>query len=329
TAVIRASFPLLIAGLLVFGLGIGAGHQLRLAAADLFPPRRRAQGLGIVLTGSLVGVVGGPILITIAQRVGPDVGIDPIALAWLLVPVVLIPSMGLVLLIRPDPRDIATDLGSYYPQEALRVTRLDGGAPAGNGIRDWVAHYPLRVAFVASFGAQGAMSLLMAMTPLALDHHGHGLPAISVAIAIHVIGMFGPSIPFGWLADRFGRRAVMLAGTVISAAGTILVPASPEYWVITLGTFLVGVGWSATNVSTSALIADTVAPLDRGRAIGASDTFSGAAAVALPLVGGPLIELAGLGVLGWMGTALMAVPFVMLLRLREQRREAYTDAAAD
>jgi len=328
TAVLRSSFPLLIVGLMVFGLGVGAGQQLRLAAADLYPPDRRAQGLGYVLTGSLVGVVGGPTLITLAQRLGPGLGVDPIALAWLLVPIVLIPSMGLVFLIRPDPKDIAAHLGSYYEGDIAVAPAVAAGAPSGNGVRDWLAHYPLRVAFVASFAAQGTMSLMMAMTSLALDHHGHALQAISIAVSIHVVGMYGLSIPLGRLSDRIGRRNVLLAGTVLSALGSILVPASPEYWVITLGTFLVGVGWSCTNVSTSALIADVIDPQDRGRAIGACDAFSGAGAVLLPLVGGPLVELVGFPILAIVGTTLMALPFAMLLRLSEGARGEYADTAA-
>jgi MFS family permease len=242
TAMIRGSFPLLVAGLLVFGLGIGAGQQLRLAAADLFPPDRRAQGLGYVLTGSLVGVFGGPLLITVAQLVGPRLAVDPIALAWFLVPIVLIPSMGLVFLIHPDPKDIATHLESYYGADVGPLPTVGEEGPDGNSVRAWLAHYPLRVAFVASFAAQGTMSLMMAMTSLALDHHGHALQAISIAVSIHVVGMYGLSIPLGRLTDRVGRRNVMVAGTLMSALGSVLIPASPEYWVITAGTFLVDVG---------------------------------------------------------------------------------------
>lgn len=330
TAVLRSSFPLLVVGLMVFGLGVGAGQQLRLAAADLYPPDRRAQGLGYVLTGSLIGVVGGPLLITIASQLGPGLGIDPIALAWLLVPAVLLPGMALVFLIHPDPRDIAKDLGAYYGPDVAIAPGAGMHGPSGNGVRDWLAHYPLRVAFVASFAAQGVMSLMMAMTSLALDHHGHGLQAISISVSIHVVGMYGLSIPLGHLSDRFGRRNVMLAGTVLSALGSVLIGMATEYAPITIGTFLVGVGWSCTNVSTSALIADVVAPDDRGRAIGTCDTFSGAGAVALPLIGGPLVEFIGFPVLAVAGTLLLTLPFAMLLRLREaaQREHAAEIAQA-
>jgi MFS family permease len=170
------------------------------------------------------------------------------------------------------------------------------------------------------------MTLMMAMTSLALDHHGHGLPMISLSVAIHVVGMFGLSIPLGRLTDQIGQRNVMLLGSVISAVGSCFVSLTSEYHLITIGTFLVGLGWSCINVASSALIADVVAPGDRGRAIGLSDTFSVAGSVLLPLAGGPLVEYAGLPSLALVGIALMTIPIVMLLRLRNHGTRSPTTA---
>jgi MFS family permease len=177
----------------------------------------------------------------------------------------------------------------------------------------------MRVAFVSTFAAQGVMTMMMAMTPLALSHHGHPLPMISLAVALHVIGMFGFSLPLGHLADRLGRRNVLQLGAILSSVGSVLVVATEEYWMITLGIFLVGVGWSCSNVAGSALIADLTAPGERGRAIGTNDMLSGAGSIALPLIGGPIVELAGLPALALIATALLAIPMVMLLRLKEPR----------
>ena len=326
-AVILSSFPLFIVGILIFGLGIGAGQQLRLAAADLYPPARRAEGLGLVLSGSLVGAFGGPVLISIAQRIAPSLSIDPIAMAWLLVPAVLIPSMGLVFLIRPDPREIATNIRQYYPAEEFASSGRRGDGRTFTGVQAWITHYPLLTAFVASFAAQGNMALMMAMTSLALAHHGHDLPVISLAVAIHVVGMFGLSLPVGRISDRFGRRKAMLLGCILAAIGAGLVGLTTDYWPITLGTFLVGLGWSCINVSASALIADLTPPRDRGRAVGTNDTFSGAGAILLPLLGGPLVEAAGLPILAIIGAGLMLIPFVMIFGLREVSPGHFVESA--
>jgi MFS family permease len=125
-----ASFSVFLLGLVLFGLGVGAGQQLRVAAAEMYPPSRRAEGVGYVLMGSLVGAFGGPLLITLAEALSPRLRFDPLALSWWLLPIVLLPSLGLVRLIHPDPKEIAANLPVYYPDDP-------GASPArpGPGVR--------------------------------------------------------------------------------------------------------------------------------------------------------------------------------------------------
>jgi MFS family permease len=140
--------------------------------------------------------------------------------------------------------------------------------------------------------------------------------------------MFGFSIPIGRLSDRFGRRNTMLLGNVVLAVGSILVPTSPEYAVITAGTFLVGVGWSCVNVASSALITEVVTPAERGRAIGFTDTISQASTIVLPLVGGPIAAHIGLPALAVLALAVLLGPVIMLSRLREHAPGEYAHAVA-
>ena len=326
-AMLLGSFPLIVVGMVIFGLGIGAGQQLRLAAADMFLPSRRGEGLGYVLTGSLIGAVAAPLLIWGSEALAGPTGLDRLTVVWFVLPVIIVPSMLLVFLVRPDPRDIARDLGRYYPGYVPSGAEL-AVPPSGSRLGVWLRHFPLATAFANSFAALGVMSMMMAMTSLALDHHGYSLSLISVSVSLHVVGMFGFSIPLGRLSDRVGRRNVMLTGNAIIALGSILVPTSPDYLVITLGTFLVGVGWSCVNVASSALITEVVAPAERGRAIGVSDTISQASTIALPLLGGLLVELAGLPALAILALAVQAGPVMMLSRLREPTPGQYAQGVA-
>lgn len=327
-SVVLASFALFLLGMLIFGMGVGAAQQLRVAAADMYPTRLRGRGLGMVLTGSLVGALGGPLLIKVAQSLSGSAGIDATALAWILAPAFILPGLFLVLQVRPDPKQIAANLSEYYPGEkASAPASAAPGQPTG-GFFTYVRHYPKLSAFTSMFAVQGTMGMLMAMTPLVLSHHGHGLGVISVAVTIHVIGMFGFSLPLGRLCDGIGRRPVLLAGLLIGAAGGILMPVTAIYWVITTGIFLVGLGWSCVNVASSALIVDTTGPQERGRAIGANDTFSAASGVVLPLVGGLVAQYVGLAAIGVLAVAITAPPVFLVLRLREPSPGRYEEKQA-
>lgn len=327
-SMVVASFPLFLAGLLVFGLGVGAGQQLRTAAADMYLPDRRAEGLGYVLTGSLVGALGGPALIALAQGGAATAHMDPSALAWFLVPAVLVPSMALVFLIHPDPKEIAANLARFYPGYEPPAAGEETYLADGAGVRTWLRHYPLMVGFVATFVVHGIMAMMMALTPVVMAHHNSGLAAISLAVSLHVVGMYGLSLPLGRLADRLGRRAVILTGLVISAVGALLVPITPEYAVAAVGLILVGVGWSCVNVAVTALIADTVPAAERGRAVGVVDSFGGAASIILPLAGGVLADAVGFPALALVATALVLPPLVLTLRLAEPRPGEYAVALA-
>jgi MFS family permease len=319
-------FPVFLLGILVMGLGTGAVQQLRVAAADMFPPNRRAEGLGYVLTGSLVGAMIGPVLIRTAEAISDTVDIEPIALAWFFVPIAVVISLAMVMRVRPDPKEIAANLGDYYPDYTPPEIQQ---RPAGKvGILYFLNHYPKLAAFVSMFCVQGNMNMMMTMTALALRRHDFALSAISLSVAIHVMGMFGLSLPLGRLTDRVGRRNVMLLGLVLASAGSWFVVATPSYTIITTGTFLVGLGWSCVNIAATALYADTTSPDERGRVIGANDTFTAAAAISMPLVGGVVVEYLGLLALGIFGMALMVPALLFLLKLREPSPGVYEDPSA-
>jgi MFS family permease len=146
-------------------------------------------------------------------------------------------------------------------------------------------------------------------------------------MSVHSIGMFGFSLPLGWLADRIGRRNVLLGGVVVAAVGTVLVAMTVDFWTITLGGFLVGLGWSAVNVASTAVLADTSRPWERGRAIGTNDAFGGASGVALSLITGPMAAALGLPSTGVLGVVLIVPAVGMLLALREPRPGAYQERA--
>jgi MFS family permease len=129
----------------------------------------------------------------------------------------------------------------------------------------------------------------------------------------HSAGMFAFTIPLGWLADRYGREQVMVPGVAVTLVGAILVTFVPDYWSVTLGTFLVGLGWSAANVASTALIADHAETAQRGRAIGVSDSGAGAMTVLAAAATGPLVECASLPAAGVAAAAVAVVPLAMLM----------------
>lgn len=325
-SVLLESFPVFLLGALVFGMGVGATQQLRVAVADMYPASRRGEALGYLLTGSLVGTLIAPVLISVSEVLSGATGVPGLAMPWLLVPGTVLPTVFIVLAVRPDPKTIATNLADYWPDQPAAPARRGRGRMS---FAEYLRVYPRLVASACYAPAQGVMTMLMAATPLVLKHHGHSLTAVSIAVTLHVMGMYAFSIPLGRLADRVGRVRLLWWGLIISALGALLVPSFDLYAPITLGIFLVGVGWSAVFVAATAVIADTSSPQVRGRAVGVNDSLASAFAISLPLAGGLLAENVGFMAVGIFGAVLAVAPMLTLTRLREEAPGSYRGWAED
>jgi MFS family permease len=305
------SFAVLFAGFLLFGMGMSAAHQLRVGVTDMFPPQLRAQALGYVALGSLAGLMISPILVNIAEAVAPGHGHEPLALAWLMLPVLIVTGMAVVFFIHPDPKEIGMHLDRYYPGCAPKSGLAEQRSGAFSA-RTLLRHAPTRLAIVSNCAAQGNMTIVMVLTSLVLAHHGHPLGAIAFSHMFHTAGMFAFTIPLGRLADRVGRGVVMYPGVAIALVGASLVTFTAAYWSITLGTFLVGLGWAAANVAATAFIADQTETAERGRAIGVNDSIAGGVTVLTAVATGPLVQWSGLPAAGLTAVLMALVPLAML-----------------
>ncbi len=309
SAMQAGSFAGLVAGMVIFALGMNGVQQLRLAAAEMYPPGRRAVVLGIMLTGSLVGVILAPSIIGFAYALSPALGMNGLALPWFVFPALIVPAAIMVTRVRPDPRDIAADLGRYYPgylppaSEATTFT-------VTFGLREFFAHPDRRVAATTMLFSQAAMQMAMVTVPLQLTHHGYELPAVALSTSIHAAGMFGPSLPMGRLVDRMGRGTLLMAGAIVEAVGAGVATFTSDHASITLGIFLVGVGWCAASVSSTAMVIDSTPTGARGRAVGLLDSFT-AAGVLLPLSVGVLVEVWGFEVAGMLAMFLVVLPLFL------------------
>lgn len=318
-AVAMRSMWLFFAALGFLSLGYSVGHQIRVAATDMFPPGRKGEGVGYLMSGHVAGSLAGPLVMVLAYAFSRALGFEPEVGSWLLLPLFMVGGAWLILCARPDPQEIGKNLAAFYPGLS---TSPDGPAVLSYAFSDMslgrmLRYYPILVAVLTCALAWGIMTMMMGLVPVVLGHHGHGMRGIAWAIALHSIGMFAPTIPFGWLADRQGRRITLIVGALLSGIGSLITGVSASYWIITFGIVLVGIGWAGTFVGMTALIGDTTHPLIRGRALGMADSAGAVLSLLFPMLGGVVSDYFGFAVLGLLGL-LASLPIVALaLTLRE------------
>src|SRR3954471_6936173 len=99
----------------------------------------------------------------------------------------------------------------------------------------------------------------------------------------------------GSLADRLGRKWVMLAGIVIFCAGSVLCAVAGGVGMVIAGRAVMGLGAAASEPGTLSVIRQLYPERrERARALGAWSAVSGLALALGPVIGGLLV-----GVDGW------------------------------
>lgn len=285
---VSGSMALLLTGTALLGFTTAANAAARYAATDLAPARTRARSLSLVVWSTTVGAVVGPNLSGPSGAVARGLGIPELTGPFALAAVAMTLAAGIVaVFMRPDPLLVAQALAG--------AETTPEGTSWGRAVAALRSSPPLAAAVLGLASAHAVMVSVMIMTPLHMEHGGAELRVIGFVISGHVLGMFAFAPVMGWLADRWGRPAMLFVGAGIQLLSLLLAGVSPEgsSWQIYAGLFLLGLGWSSATVAASALIAD-LAPLEsRTDVQGFADMTMGLTAAAGGALSGLIVAQAG------------------------------------
>jgi MFS transporter, FSR family, fosmidomycin resistance protein len=200
------SFPLLVALAFASGLGSGAFHPMgALDVRALLPRWRRSFGMSIYVTAGTVGVA-----------VGPLVGI------------LLFGAFGLHgtgLLVVPG---LVTGGYLLWRMRGAAMSVARPGRGAGSAGR--VPLFAIAVVIGVMMSRSWTVNVFQAFTPTWYEQLGYGPgfygPLATTLVLASAVGTVG----CGTLADRFGRRSVILATLVLSIPAILLFTMFPGPW---------------------------------------------------------------------------------------------------
>ncbi|WP_433361986.1 MFS transporter [Streptosporangium sp. CA-115845] len=137
-ALTMGSWPLLLAGLVLFGAASAGNLASRYAATDLSAPGHSARHLSLVVWATTIGAVTGPNLAGPAERFSAGFGLAPGSGPFVLALLSFAITLGVILLaLRPDPLLLARSASpppSLPPDTASDGTASDGTAPDGTAL---------------------------------------------------------------------------------------------------------------------------------------------------------------------------------------------------
>lgn len=299
------SFPLLLIGLALAGAGSATNLQARFAATDLAVPLHRARQLSLVVWSTTIGAVLGPNLIEPGERIGGAIGLPTLTGPFVFTVAAQVAAMLVYYFaLRPDP--LLTALANAPARE---------GDPPRHGFATLRANALARFAVAAVALSHATMVAMMSMTPVHLYEHGATLIIVGFALSLHIAGMYALSPIFGWLADRWGRIPTILfgQGMLVVSLLTAWVGSQSQVLVIVSVVFL-GLGWSASTIAGSTLVAESAPVDDRAGLQGVSDLLMNSTAAVCGALAGPVLALVGYSGLGIVCLLLVAVVAVWSLR---------------
>src|SRR5512139_1937581 len=117
-AIQAASFPLVIAGLMMMGMTNSAVQLSRYAAAEVNPPEQRGRAISAVVLGGVIGTLLARGLAVPVGSFAVSIVMDELAGAYITTLGLFAVAAVLVFIgLRPDPPDLGREVAKLYPEE--------------------------------------------------------------------------------------------------------------------------------------------------------------------------------------------------------------------
>lgn len=305
-ALFAQNFWLFAAALALIGVGNAFVQQFRFAAAESAPVEFKARAISFVLAGGVLTAIIGPQIVIFTREL-----LAPVMFAGTFASVLGIAAVG-ALILSALPRTQSEPHASAVSQMPAR--------PLGEIIRQ-----PKYVTgLLCGVGTYALMSFVMTGAPLAMVGCGFSTDQAMLGISWHVMAMYAPSFFTGKLIARFGKEKIMAAGLVLLLGCAVVALSGIELWQFWTALVLLGVGWNFGFIGSTAMVAESYRPSEKGRALGFHDFVLFSTVAFSSFMSGLVYNLAGWEMLNWIVFPVSAVCLaaLALLAVRGRRHVA-------
>ncbi len=169
----------------------------------------------------------------------------------------------------------------------LSVQVSIGGAARKNpSFAWWVVS---RLAFLVGSTNLAGFAVYFLQGRLGLEKSEAAGPASTLIMIVGVFILF-LALPSGFLADKFGRKPLLVTSGLLAATGTLVLLLSPSMIAIYIGGILVGMGTGLFYTANWALGTDIVPKAEAGRYLGISNLAGAGAGAVGAYIGGPIAD---------------------------------------
>ena len=207
------------------------------------PPDARGRVAGLFSSAFLIGSVGGPLLGSLTAGLG-------LSAPFAIYGVALLVAAGVVF-VRLRHSSLSAPAEETEPVVTVRMA---------------LSNRAYRSALFSNFAAGWSVfGLRIALVPLFVTEVLHRGPRVAgLALATFAVGNIGAAIPSGYLSDRVGRRALLIAGLTASGVATLLVGLASSLTLFLAAAFVAGAASGMFTSPQQAAVADIIGTKARG-----------------------------------------------------------------
>ena len=165
-------------------------------------------------------------------------------------------------------------------------------------------------------------SVLNVALPAIRSSYGAGAQDVQWVVNAYLLPLSALLLLGGALGDHFGRRRLLVTGTVIFAATSLVCALAPSLPVLLAARAAQGVGAALLLPNSLALLNAAFQGERRGRAVGIWAASGAAMAAVAPLIGGWLVDSVGWPAIFYINIPLALGAIALALRFVTESREA-------
>ncbi len=155
------------------------------------------------------------------------------------------------------------------------------------------AHAPLWLLALVTFSGTLAMHIFVPALPIAARSLGAGIGEMQMTVSLYIFGLAVGQLVYGPLADRFGRRPVLLAGLSLYTAAGLAAALAPEVHALITARLFQAMGGCAGLVLGRSIVRDTAEAQEATRRLALMNLMVTVGPSIAPLVGGALATALG------------------------------------
>ncbi|MBU3574833.1 MFS transporter [Polynucleobacter sp. UK-Mo-2m-Kol15] len=305
-AAMSKNFWLLVLGTFIAGYYSANGQLYRFAAAELTVVSQRDKAVSWVLAGGMLGAIVGPNLASWTRDLFDTAFLGAyIALS-------IAGFIGIIVM-----------QFIHFPEEFKTQHSLS----AGRDLKTLLRQPVFMVAVIGASLGYGAMNLLMAATPLAMQICGLPFSDTALVLEWHVIGMFAPGFFTGSLIERFGTLKIMGVGVILTILCIAIALTGVEFHQFLIALFLLGVGWNFLFTGATSLAMTAYQPEERDKAQAAINFFVFGTMAFTSFGSGTLITTQGWNILNFGSLLMITVTAGALIWLGANQKKSLTNSA--